>query len=185
MEPKFNVGDIVKTSTGTLATVIPLTGLPIFRESVQVRTLEGKEYIFDARNLTKTHLKDGTAAYAQEGYKAPTSDALKYKLFGHTEYFSAMEKSIQETYSAPPQPIFRLKHNNGSSGWEGCHFVLVAEDEHELLVKEVDINEARVRDRVMTLQKSNWTRDYSIGDEIINFLSARGGNFTNKLVDKS
>ena len=93
------------------------------------------------------------------------------------------EKAVREAYQEPPQPIFRLKRNDSSSDWEGFYFVLVAEDEHDLLVKEIDINEAKVQGRVMALQKSNWARDYSIGDEIINFLSARGGNFTNKAVD--
>lgn len=98
---------------------------------------------------------------------------------------ASKEKAVREAYQEPPQPIFRMRKKDGTSGWEGCYFVLVAEDEREMLLKGVDINEAKVEDRVVNAQKSTWTRDYSIGDEIINFLSARGGNFTNKLVDKS
>lgn len=181
MGPKFKVGDIVKTELHELGQVSAFFEK---HNNVRVHILkgvrEGKTLIFDAAYLSKVELKNATAAYIQEGYKAPEDNICHSAL-----RIGAMEKAVREAYQKPPQPIFRLKHNNGSSGWEGCHFVLVAEDEQELLVKEVDINEAKVRDRVMTLQKSNWTRDYSIGDEIINFLSARGGNFTNKLVDKS
>lgn len=90
---------------------------------------------------------------------------------------------VKTPTTAPAQPIFRLKRKDGASGGEGFHFVLVTEDEHEMQVREVDIDEAEVRDRVTTIQKSIWTRDYSIGDEIINFLQARGGNFINKVVD--
>lgn len=175
MEPKFKIGDIVKTPAGEFVTVVQLEAESI-RDITQVRMVpSGQEAVFLTSQLRRTNIKDGTAAYIQEGYKS----------FGNIDYFSAMEKSIQETYptTAPAQPIFRLKRNDGTDGWEGCHFVLVAEDKREMLVREVDINEAKVRDRVVTAQKSIWTRDYSIGDEIINFLQARGGHFINKVVD--
>lgn len=170
MEPKFKVGDVVSTLNGELVTVVQLEAESI-RDITQVRMVpSGQEAVFLTSQLRRTNIKDGTVAYEREGYK-------------HIDYFSTMEKAVREAYQAPAQPIFRLKHVNGTSGWEGCHFVLVAEDEREMLVQEVDINEAKVRDRIVTAQKSNWTRDYSIGDEIINFLQARGGNFINKVVD--
>ena len=208
MEPKFKVGDKVVTKRGVFCEVISIT-----EDWVQTRSYRtGLTFLWSRRHDKKlrhaniydeagerwrlacalNRLAGMTAAYTQEGYsnithsaKLPASlDRAAHQQL-KSDFYSYTERAAREAYKprAPAQPIFRLKRNDGASGWEGWHFVLVAEDEREMLVRRVDINEAKVEDRVVTAQKDTWTREYSIGDEIINFLRARGGNFINKVVD--
>lgn len=212
MELKFKVGDKVVTPNGEWGEVVDFTSSKT-AIIVQVRSSRHEQGVFSATTWNQlwapeklrhaniydeagerwccelrakkhspcgTAGKDGTAAYTQEGCLSNITQFAERMGDIERAVHQHLKKQLDKTRA---QPIFRLKRNDGTNGWEGCHFVLVAEDEREMLVREVDINDAKVRDRIVAVQKSIWTRDYSIGDEIINFLAARGGNFINKVVD--
>ncbi len=89
-------------------------------------------------------------------------------------------KKPSEMRTSPTQTIFRLKRKDGAKGFTGCYFVKVAEDSTEILVKQVGLSTAKVEDWVTNISKDEWDVAYNVGDEIINFLRARGGNFQNK-----